>query len=236
MNALEVIDVSHRFGRNEILRSVSFRVPEGRFVALVGPNGAGKTTLFSLITRLYYPRGGTILVFGNEVKRQPVSALSAMGIVFQMSTLDLDLSVRANLLYHCSLHNIASALAKERVGEELGRLGVADLSHRRARDLSGGERRRVEIARALLHRPRLLLADEPTSGLDPQARHDLLLHVHAIARERGVAVLWATHIGDELAAADEVIALDHGRRVERRSGELGTVDAGPGDWAAGSGA
>lgn len=211
--ALEVARLSHRFGTRKVLQDVSFTVQAGEFVALLGPNGAGKTTLFSLVTRLYDHREGTIRVFGAAVKAAPAAALSRMGIVFQQPTLDLDLTLRQNLLYHAALHGISRRVAHERIAREIARLDMEERLRDKARLLSGGQRRRVEIARALLHDPALLLLDEPTVGLDLASRRFLLDHVHRLCRERGIGVLWATHLIDEADEAARVIVLHRGRVI-----------------------
>jgi ABC-2 type transport system ATP-binding protein len=143
--------------------------------------------------------------------RDPVPALARLGIVFQQPTLDLELSVTANLMFHAGLHGIPRAVAEERITQELKRLGLAERAHDKTAQLSGGNRRRVELARALLHEPRLLLMDEPTVGLDPQSRSDLIKLILAMRAERAVAVLWATHLCDEVPDADRVIVLHRGK-------------------------
>jgi ABC-2 type transport system ATP-binding protein len=166
--------------------------------------------LISLVTRLYHARRGDIRVFGHSLREKPSAALAAIGVVFQQPTLDLDLTVRQNLRYHASLYGLSSREADARIGDELARLGVADLISGKVRVLSGGQRRRVEIARALLHSPRLLILDEPTVGLDAASRHAILAHVRSLCRERGLAALWATHLMDEVEDADEVVILHDG--------------------------
>jgi ABC-2 type transport system ATP-binding protein len=208
---LAVEALSHSFGARKALDSVSFAIPAGRFVVLLGLNGAGKTTLFSLITRLYNNRTGHIRVFGFDMRRQPTQALARIGVVFQQPTLDPDLTVMQNLRYHGGLHGLSPARIEESAHEELARIGLAERADERVRTLSGGQRRRVEIARALLHRPGLLLLDEPTVGLDVDLRQHVIDHVHDLCRERGLAVLWATHLIDEARPDDGVVVLHHGR-------------------------
>lgn len=213
---LEVRNLSHGFGQRQVLRNVSVRVSGGRVTVLLGLNGAGKTTLFSLITRLYNPRPGKgqdniIRVFGEDLRIRPGRALAQMGVVFQQPTLDPDLTVMQNLRYHGGLHGLSARTIAARAVEELERIGLADRANEPVRTLSGGQRRRVEIARALLHRPSLLLLDEPTVGLDPALRQQVVAHVHALARERGLAVLWATHLMDEADRDDDVVVLHQGR-------------------------
>jgi ABC-2 type transport system ATP-binding protein len=207
---LEVSGLSYEYPRGFALKDVSLAVAPGEFMVLLGPNGAGKTTLFSLITRLYDARVGKVAVLGNELRHQPGPALAAMGVVFQQPTLDLDLTVMQNLMYHAALHGLPVAVARERALEELARLDMAERTGEKVRQLNGGHRRRVEIARALLHRPRLLLLDEPTVGLDVPTRQAIVAHVHNLAREDGIAVFWATHLIDEIEPQDKVMVLHKG--------------------------
>ena len=209
--ALEISGLSHSFGARKALQDVSFAIHPGEFTALLGLNGAGKTTLFSLITRLYDHRSGAIRVFGNDVKAAPSRALSCMGIVFQQPTLDLDLTVAQNLYYHAALHGIGRRAARDRILREVSRVDLQGRLRDKVRQLSGGQRRRVEIARALLHDPALLLLDEPTVGLDIASRQFLLDHVRRLCRDRHIAVLWATHLIDEVDEASRVVVLHRGR-------------------------
>jgi ABC-2 type transport system ATP-binding protein len=144
-----------------------------------------------------------------------------MGVVFQPRTLDLDLSVMQNLLYHAALHGIGGRDARLRSDEVLARIGLADRASSKVRDLSGGQMRRLEIARALLHRPRLLLLDEATVGLDVKARADILSHVRQLVTEQGIGVLWATHLFDEIVTSDNLVVLHQGRVLA--SGEVARV-------------
>ena len=168
--ALSIAGVSHSYGRRQALADVSFSIAPATFTVLLGLNGAGKSTLFSLVTRLFGIQAGGIRIFGHDIRQTPGEALRLMGVVFQPRTLDLDLSVMQNLLYHAALHGISRREARLRGDEVLSRIGLADRAGSKVRDLSGGQMRRLEIARALLHRPRLLLLDEATVGLDVKAR------------------------------------------------------------------
>jgi ABC-2 type transport system ATP-binding protein len=219
--ALEISGLSFGYGGAPVLVDVALAIGSGEFLVLLGPNGAGKTTLFSLVTRLYDRRVGAIRIDGFDVREEPRRALSRLGVVFQQPTLDLDLTVRQNLAYHAALHGLPPALARERMAAQLERLGIADLRGTRVRHLSGGQRRRVEIARAFLHAPRLLLFDEPTVGLDIKSRLGIVEHVHRLAAEEGVAVLWATHLIDEVHDGDTVVVMDKGR--VRAHGSVGDV-------------
>jgi ABC-2 type transport system ATP-binding protein len=199
------------YGAIRALDGISFEARPGEFVALLGPNGAGKTTLFQLLSGLFVSDSGHIEVMSHDMRSNPVPALAQLGIVFQQPTLDLELSVIGNLLFHAGLHGLSGAAARERIAKALARVGLAERAHDRVSALSGGNRRRVELVRAMLHDPRLLLMDEPTVGLDPASRADLLKLMIELRTERRVAVLWATHLCDEVASADRVVVLHHGK-------------------------
>jgi ABC-2 type transport system ATP-binding protein len=213
--ALSIERVSHSYGARRALIDVSFDVAPASFTALLGLNGAGKSTLFSLITRLFGIQTGRIGIFGHDITRAPGEALRLLGVVFQPRTLDLDLSVTQNLLYHAALHGIGRREARLRSGEVLARIALSDRAGSKVRDLSGGQMRRLEIARALLHRPRLLLLDEATVGLDVKARSDILNHVRQLVSEQGIGVLWATHLFDEITASDDLVVLHQGKVLAR---------------------
>ncbi|WP_217652814.1 ABC transporter ATP-binding protein [Modicisalibacter ilicicola] len=204
-------NLSFSYSGEPVLDDVSLALKAGEFAVLLGPNGAGKTTLFSLITRLYDHRQGEIRVGGFDLRRHSVQAHARMGVVFQQPTLDQDLTVKQNLAYHGALHGMTPGIASQRAARQLARLDMQDNLGLRVRHLSGGQRRRVEIARGLLHEPRLLLLDEPTVGLDIASRRALVEHVHRLCREEGVAVLWATHLIDEVQPEDRVIVLHRGQ-------------------------
>jgi ABC-2 type transport system ATP-binding protein len=227
--ALSVEGLTHSYGARKALDNVSFAVPPATLVALLGLNGAGKSTLFSLVTRLYAAQTGLIRVFGHDVERQAGAALRMLGTVFQQRTLDLDLSLLQNLTYHAALHGIDTRDARARANELLAQIALADRANDKVRDLSGGQMRRVEIVRALLHRPQLLILDEPTAGLDIKARADILQHVRSLVKENGVAVLWATHLVDEVANDDDLVVLHRGRILAqgRVSEVTGTDAVGP---------
>lgn len=210
---LELSSVSYEYGARKALDNVSFSIESARFAVLLGLNGAGKTTLFSLISHLFATRTGNIRVFGHDINRKSSAALRNLGIVFQARTLDLDLSVYQNLSYHAALHGIGSREARQRIGELLQSIDMSDRLHEKARSLSGGQIRRVEIVRALLHRPSLLLLDEATVGLDIKSRATILADIRKLVDENGISVLWATHLIDEVNHADQVVILDKGKLV-----------------------
>ncbi len=209
--SLQVSDLSFSYGPKVALETVSFDVPSGRFAALLGPNGAGKSTLFSLLTRLFVTQSGTISIAGQDLRTAPLAAMADLGVVFQQTTLDLDLTVRQNLRYFAALHGISGRDADQRIEAALDHLGMAERAGEKARALNGGHRRRTEIARALLHKPKVLLLDEPTVGLDATTRAGLTRHIHDLCSETGVTVLWATHLTDEVLDTDQVILLHRGQ-------------------------
>jgi ABC-2 type transport system ATP-binding protein len=226
--ALSVEGVSFAYGARPALRDVSFRAERGAFTALLGVNGAGKSTLVNLITRLFDAPSGRIAVCGHDVARAPTEALRRLGVVFQSRALDPNLSVRENLTYAGALHGMGRRLARGRAAEALEKVGLADRMGERVRALSGGQQRRVEIARALMHRPELLLCDEATAGLDIDSRAAIVEAAHALAAESGVGVLWATHLVDEIRPDDPVVVLHQG--AMRATGTAREI-AGGGDLA-----
>ncbi len=210
-SALLLNAVSKNYGQVKALKTVNINIEKAEFVALLGQNGAGKTTLFQLLTGLFNSDEGEIRVCGNDIQRKPIPALSSIGVVFQQATLDLDLTVHGNLKFHCLLHGLSRKEAESRIDDELQRFGLEEIKNKAVRSLSGGNRRKVELIRALLHRPKVLLMDEATVGLDPESRHSLVEHVRSLCRERNMAVLWSTHIVEEVQSADRVIVLHKGQ-------------------------
>ncbi len=230
--ALAVENLSFAYAAKKALDNVGFNVQSGECTILLGPNGAGKSTLFSLITRLYHAREGRIELCGFDIKKQSLQALAKLGVVFQQTTLDPDLSVTQNLRYHAALHGISRKAADKRIQEELERLNMFERRAEKVRQLNGGHKRRVEIARALLHKPSLLLLDEPTVGLDMPSRQAIVEHVHQLVKQQNLAVLWATHLIDEIAADDSLIVLHKGQ--VKAKGKLAEVLAASGAADAGA--
>lgn len=208
---LEIQSLTKRYGERKALDGLSVSIGTAEFVALLGPNGAGKSTLFQVLTGLFVADGGDVQVAGLSLRSHAVKALAHIGVVFQQMSLDLDLSVRRNLQFHADLHGLPRSVARDRIDTGCAALGTAADLDRPVRELSGGNRRKVELVRALLHHPRLLLMDEPTVGLDPKSRRDLMAAVRADVAARGTAVLWATHLVEEAEAADRVLVLHKGR-------------------------
>ena len=207
---LRTTALTKRYGKHVALRSLTLELAAGSFVALLGPNGAGKSTLFQVLTGLFAADEGEVEVAGHSLRHSATRALRHLGVVFQQLSLDLDLSVRRNLLFQADLHGLPRALAAGRIETGCTDLGIAGDLDRPARELSGGSRRKVELVRANLHRPPVLLMDEATVGLDPKSRHDLLASLRRDVRERGTCVLWATHLVEEAEAADRVLVLHRG--------------------------
>lgn len=198
------------YGSKQALKGVSLQLKAGEMLALLGPNGAGKSTLLQLLTGLFSPDQGRVVVMGHDMQQHASRALASLGVVFQQTALDLDLPVMANLLFHTDLHGLPRSLARQRIEAGLGGMGLADQAGAVVRSLSGGTRRKVELVRALLHEPRVLLMDEATVGLDPSSRQQLLDTVHGLCRSRGMAVLWATHLIEEARCADRLMLLHEG--------------------------
>lgn len=208
---LETRNLKAGYLGREVVRAVNLTVQPGEVVCLLGPNGAGKTTLFQILSGLFIADQGRAVICEADIGKTPIAALSQLGIVFQQPALDLDLSVTANLQFQADLHGIARIEAKQRIAACLSRFGLSERAQDAARVLSGGNRRKVELARALLTRPRLLLMDEATVGIDPASRMQIIADVKALCKEQDMAVLWATHLVDEADGADRIIVMAKGR-------------------------
>lgn len=207
---LSVAGLSFDYGSKRALRDVSFDIPAGTFCALLGPNGAGKSTLVALLTRLLVAPMGSINLAGHDLKQNPRTALGELGVVFQQPTLDLSLTVRQNMAYFAALHGMDRAGLPARIDAALDRLGMGERADEKVRALNGGHRRRMELARSLLHNPKVLLLDEPTVGLDAAARSAITAHVHDLAAD-GLCVLWTTHLTDEVRDTDHLLVLHQGQ-------------------------
>ncbi|MDO5852921.1 MAG: ABC transporter ATP-binding protein [Thermoplasmata archaeon] len=209
MKAISVRDLRKSYGDRAAVDGVSFDVPEGSFFALLGPNGAGKSTTISIICSLLSRDSGEAEVFGRDVSDPEVRA--GIGVVFQDPMLDRLLTVRENLEIRGSMYGLEDPVGA--VDRAMSAAGCTEFADQRYGTLSGGQRRRADIARALVHTPRLLVLDEPTSGLDPRTRRDIWESVSRLNRETGMTVLLTTHYMEEASGADDVVVMDRGRIV-----------------------
>lgn len=203
---------TRKAGLRRALDGVSFEIQEGEIFGFLGPNGGGKTTLFRILSTLASPQGGSVRVFGADLAVEAAAVRRRLGVVFQNPSLDIQLTVRENLMHQGHLYGLSGRTLAERIGAALERFGLTDRQSQRALELSGGLRRRVEIAKALLHAPRLLLLDEPSTGLDPGARRDLWSTLESLRRE-GVTILLTTHFMEEGDRCDRLALIDRGKVV-----------------------
>ncbi|MDA7428473.1 ABC transporter ATP-binding protein [Primorskyibacter aestuariivivens] len=218
---MKIEGLSFAYGAKQALDDISLTIAPGTFCALLGPNGAGKSTLFALLTRLFTTAEGRITIGGHDLAKTPRAALAQMGVVFQQTTLDLDLTIRQNLRYFAALHGLSGREASRRIDAALDQLDLTARASEKCRTLNGGHKRRTEIARALLHSPSFLLLDEATVGLDAATRADITAHVHALAAEKNLTVLWATHLTDEVEDHDQLAILHRGQLLTSgRTAEL----------------
>jgi ABC-2 type transport system ATP-binding protein len=212
-SAIRIENVRHAYAARQALNDVSFEVGRGEIFALLGPNGGGKSTLFRLLATLMPLQHGSIDVLGFAVNRDHGEIRRRIGVVFQSPSLDRKLTVWENIWHQAALYGLAGRTARQRGQVLLEQMGLADRQHELAERLSGGLRRRVELAKSMLHEPQLLLMDEPSTGLDPAARSDLWACLAALRSNAGVTVALTTHLLEEAAKADRIAILDHGRLV-----------------------
>jgi ABC-2 type transport system ATP-binding protein len=210
---IEVCNLTHRYGDRVALLKVCFEVKQGEIFGLLGPNGGGKSTLFRVLATMMAPTEGSAVIAGHDVVREPAAVRRKVGVVFQTQSLDKALTVEENLRAQGHMHGLSGATLRERMESAMARLGLKDRRKDLVETLSGGLRRRVEIAKALLHRPQVLLMDEASTGLDPAARRDLSRHVEELRTQDGVTILLTTHILEEASRCDRLILLHQGRIV-----------------------
>lgn len=210
---LTIQNLSHRYRDRDALRDVGFQVNKGEVFGLLGPNGSGKTTLFRVISTLLRPVTGTVTMFGQDIVNGRDAVRRRLGVVFQAPALDKKLSVYENLWHHGHLYNMTGPQLDDRIREMLGRFSLADRARDRVETLSGGLRRRVDLAKGLLHKPELLLLDEPSTGLDPLARRELCDYLLDLRDRDGLTVILTTHLMDEADRCDRLGVMDQGRMV-----------------------
>jgi ABC-2 type transport system ATP-binding protein len=210
---IQVENLTHRYGDRTALNHINFEVRPGEIFGLLGPNGGGKSTLFRILSTMMVPTEGRALLAGNDVARDPAAVRRLVGVVFQTQSLDKALTVEENLRAQGHLHGLSGADLRGRMERAMERLGLADRRKDLVETLSGGLRRRVEIAKALLHQPKVLLMDEASTGLDPAARRDLSRHVESLRDGEGVTILLTTHILEEADRCDRLVLLHQGNIV-----------------------
>ena len=211
--AVSIRELRHRFGDREALAGISLDVRGGELLALLGPNGSGKTTLFRILSTALRPTAGFVTVWGADVVRDAAAARRALGVVFQAPSLDRKLTAAENLRHQGHLYGLRGRDLESRIAGALERVGLAERAGERVEKLSGGLARRVELAKGMLHRPRLLLLDEPTTGLDPTARREFWTYLDAVRGETGATAVVTTHLMDEGELADRIALMDEGRLV-----------------------
>ena len=213
MKILEVEKITKSYGKLKVLDNISFSISEGDYVALIGKNGAGKTTLLNLLLGLANPDSGSIKFFGKQLDGNLTYILNNIGIVFQQHTLDFDLSVKKNLIFYADVHGMDKSVSLKRIKELLKRFELDKFENYKARNLSGGMKRRLEIARALLKEPKILILDEATSGLDPSTREKILFDLKVLIKENKITILTITHLESEITDVNKVIKLEKGKVV-----------------------
>ena len=211
--AISVRDIVHRYGERTALNGVSFDVQPGELFGLLGPNGSGKTTLFRILSTLMIPVAGRAVILGHNAAQDPSQLRREIGVVFQAQSIDLKLAAAENLMHQGHLYGLRGATLTKRITGVLGRVGLADRARDKAETFSGGMQRRLELAKGLLHGPRVLLLDEPTTGLDPGARRDLWQYLRILRDEERVTVLVTTHLMEEAERCDRLVILNEGRVV-----------------------
>lgn len=209
--AIQVEQLSKRYGRTLALDGVSLEVRRRELFALLGPNGAGKTTLIHILCTILLPDGGSARVAGWDVVKNPLQARRSIGVVFQEPSLDDRLTVFENLDFHGLVYGVPASVRRRRIGEVLELVDLADWRNKLARVLSSGMKRRLELARALVHDSRILFLDEPTVGLDPQSRERIWGYVRRLQEERAMTVIVTTHYIEEMESCDRLCVIDQGR-------------------------
>jgi ABC-2 type transport system ATP-binding protein len=211
MPAIQAQHVTHRYGDRTAVDDLSLEIAEGELFAFLGPNGSGKTTLFRVLSTLIPLQEGEVSILGHNLRRDTAAVRRQLGVVFQSPSLDKKLTVGENLTHQGRLYGLSSADLAARKIELLAAVGLTDRERDRVETLSGGMRRRVELAKSMLHHPLLLLLDEPSTGLDPGARIDLWKYLRQVRERDGVTIVLTTHLLDEADRADRIAIMHHGR-------------------------
>lgn len=211
--AIGVSHLTHHYGDRCAVNELSFQIEQGEIFVFLGPNGSGKTTLFRVLSTLIPLQAGEVTILGNDLRLDPMAIRAQLGVVFQAPSLDKKLSVSENLRHQGRLYGLRRPELHQREAEVQAALGLTERSKDRVEVLSGGLRRRVELAKGLLHRPRLLLLDEPSTGLDPGARSDLWKYLLGLRESQGMTIVLTTHMLDEAERADRLAIMHHGQLV-----------------------
>lgn len=218
-NIIEVRNLIKRFGEITAVDNISFTVEHGERFAFLGPNGAGKSTTIKMLTTLLQPTEGTILINGYDPVKNPADVRRSFGIVFQDPSLDDDLTAWENMEFHGVLYGVKQPSRRERIDELLKFVDLTERKNSLVKEFSGGMKRRLEIARGLLHHPKIIFLDEPTLGLDPQTRNHMWEYLEKLNRDEGVTVFFTTHYMDEAdRVAQRIAVIDHGRIIATGSG------------------
>lgn len=219
MPIIDVRNLTKKFGDFTAVDSISFAIEKGDIFAFLGPNGAGKSTTIKILTTLLHQTSGDVLVDGHDTRHEPATVRRSFGIVFQDPSLDDDLTAYENLEFHGILYGVPKELRQKRIEELLALVELSDRRDSFVRDFSGGMKRRLEIARGLLHHPKVLFLDEPTLGLDPQTRNHLWSYVEKLNAEEGITIFFTTHYMEEAdKVARKIAVIDHGKIIAEGSG------------------
>ena len=213
MPIIEVRDLRKVYDGTEAVKGVSFDVAPGETFGFLGPNGAGKTTTINILCTLLSPTSGSATVAGFDAMKEPAKVRAQIGLVFQEPTLDNELTAYENLKFHCYMYNMDRRLGEERISEILDVVGLSEKAGDMVKTFSGGMKRRLEIARGLLHRPRVLFLDEPTLGLDPQTRNHVWGFIEQLKKSEGNTVFMTTHYMDEAETCDRIAIIDNGEII-----------------------
>lgn len=213
MTVVEVRNLSHSYGDNNALKGVTFDVAKGEIFGLLGPNGGGKTTLFNILSTLFPPVAGSASILGSDIEKDAAAVRRRIGVVFQNPSLDIKLTVTENLVHQGHLYGLSGGILRERIDEVMSELRIEDRKSDLVETLSGGLKRRVELAKGLLHKPELLILDEPSVGLDPGARYDLWQYLEQLRKSENTTILLTTHLIDEAEKCNHVLILHNGEVV-----------------------